>query len=366
MSHDLLLQKLEYLGIREKSNDLLRSYLTNRQQCVRYKSSLSEFGEIKDGVAQGSLPGPSLFNILLNDLQFIKTDVKIVKYADDVIIIFPVKPDEANSNENLLRMQNMLNEVVEFYNDNDLKLNSSKSIYICIGKPRMEGLEFMLNSAGYQKTDKLNYLGLSIGYELKMDSYLSELMTKVTQAIGVLYNIRNKLPVPVLMNFYFGHIHSHLSYCSFVLLRCNQTEILRLQRLQSRSLKLIHRLPIDYSTIDLFESYAVNVLPIIGLIFFSALMMIKRYELEPPSAPFAMIKSHSKRLDQYRSLNSRTKIKKDDLCVAGINLYNSLPKTLKDTTNLHQFKNGLKIFLLEKREILLKNRQFLDRNLSIE
>ena len=301
---------------------------------------------------------------MLNDLQFIKTNAKIAKYADDVLIIIPI--DSKAANENVSNMNKLLNEIVEYYNDNCLMLNSSKSTYMCIGRAETEGLEIILNSAGYQKSDKLCYLGLSIDCELKMTSYLSDLMTKITQAIGVIYNIRSKLPIPVLMKFYFGHIHSHISYCPFVLLRCNQGEIIRLQRLQNRSLKLIYQLPNDHSTLDLFSTYAVNVLPVVGLIYFSALMMIKKYELDPSSAPFQLIKSNSKRINEYRSLDSRTKIKKDDLCFAGINLYNDLPKSLKEMSNIYQFKRGLKKFLLEERESLLKNRQFLERNLNIK
>lgn len=360
VSHEILLQKMEYLGFRGKSNNLLRSYLSNRQQCVRIGSEKSDFGKISRGVPQGSLLGPLLFNIMLNDLMNINTCSPIIKYADDALILFTINADIDNIN----RLQNLLNELIEFYDDNELLLNSSKSQYLCFGKPEKEGIEFVLNSAGFQKCESITYLGIQIKNDLNISSYAENVATKLSQANGVLSNIRYKLPVPVLMKFYYGHLHSHLTYCSFSLLRCNKNEITRLQRCQNRALKLIYNLPNTHPTIDLFETYEPTLLPVVGLIFYSAIVMVKKYILNPEEAAFAITNSSSRRRNEIRTHSSRSSIKKDDLCVSGIALYNNLPAQLRSLCSINQFKRELKKFLLEKRDILLKESQFKDRDLK--
>jgi len=362
VSHDILLHKMEYIGIRGKSNNLLRSYLSNRKQCVRIKNAKSEFGVIYRGVPQGSLLGPLIFNLMLNDLMNIKSCSQILKYADDALVLFSVHADSDNLNLN--RLQNLLNEIVEFYDDNELVLNSSKSQYLSFGKPGKEGVEIILNSAGFKKCERLTYLGITISNGLNFSSYLEDVVKRLSQTNGVISNIRYKLPIPVLQKFYYGHLHSHLTYCSFVFLRCNKTEILRLQRAQSRALKLIYNLPSTHPTADLFETYVPNVLPVVGIIFYSAIVMVKKYLIEPDEAAFSIAITNSRRVNEIKVHLARSSSKKDDLCCSGIALYNKLPSSLKSIANINQFKRELKMFLLSKRENLLKESQFKDRDLK--
>ena len=222
----------------------------------------------------------------------------------------------------------------------------------------------MLDSAGFHKCTSLTYLGISINENLNMGTYLNNLSSKLSQANGVLSTIRYKLPTPVLLKFYFGHIHSHLTYCSFVLLRCNKTEITKLQRSQNRALKLIFKLPSTHPTVDLYETYAPNVLPVVGLIFYSAILMVKKYLLQPDDAAFSMSNTFSNRINEIKIHTTRSSIKKDDLCSSGIALYNKLPASLKSINHILQFKKELKKFLLSIKEILLKEHQFLNRDLK--
>lgn len=77
--------------------------------------------------------------------------------------------------------------------------------------------------------------------------------------------MKNKIPVSALKQFYFAHIHSHLMFCSFIFLRCCKSDITQLQRLQSKTLKLLFNLLLRFSTTKLFEQYAPDVLPLLWL-----------------------------------------------------------------------------------------------------
>ena len=87
MHHDLLIAKLDAYGITTNSLNLLKSYLTNRQQMVKIGNATSEWKEILKGVPQGSILCPILFNIFINDMFHFITRADLVNYADDNTII---------------------------------------------------------------------------------------------------------------------------------------------------------------------------------------------------------------------------------------------------------------------------------------
>ncbi|KAG5679532.1 hypothetical protein PVAND_009093 [Polypedilum vanderplanki] len=90
LDHAILCDKLNYMGIRGTANQLIKDFLSNRKQSVKYKDVMSKEGDIKQGIPQGSLLGPLLFNLMISDMRFISTKCKIFKYADDALIQFTI------------------------------------------------------------------------------------------------------------------------------------------------------------------------------------------------------------------------------------------------------------------------------------
>ena len=88
LNFDILLYKLQYYGIRDIALKLLKSFISNRKQYVKYNVNESGFKEIKTGVPQGSILGPLLFCIYINDLATINNNFKFIMYADDTTIYF--------------------------------------------------------------------------------------------------------------------------------------------------------------------------------------------------------------------------------------------------------------------------------------
>ena len=88
LNFDILLYKLHYYGITDIALKLLKSYMSNRKQYVKYNVNESGFKEIKTGVPQGSILGPLLFSIYINDLSTISNTFEFIMYADDTTIYF--------------------------------------------------------------------------------------------------------------------------------------------------------------------------------------------------------------------------------------------------------------------------------------
>ena len=86
LSHDILLNKLTYYGVKNSANDLLRSYLSNRKQYVQIDDISSSIVSINTGVPQGSILGPILFNICINDIIMSSDKFNFILYADDTTL----------------------------------------------------------------------------------------------------------------------------------------------------------------------------------------------------------------------------------------------------------------------------------------
>jgi len=102
------------------------------------------------------------------------------------------------------------------------------------------------------------------------------LVEKLTQSCRALSIIKHHLPKELLLQFFHAHVMSHLSYCPFLFAKLTQEEILRLQKIQNRCIKHIFRLDSRHSTLDLFKTYLINALPVVGIIYASLMINIQK------------------------------------------------------------------------------------------
>ena len=126
VNHKILLKKLEYYGIRGTSLQWFESYLTNRKQCVKIGDTHSQTDTIKCGVPQGSILGPLLFLIYINDIVNCSNILQFTLFADDTCIFYSAKPDPSIVNT----LNNELKKVSKWLTTNKLSLNVDKSSYL--------------------------------------------------------------------------------------------------------------------------------------------------------------------------------------------------------------------------------------------
>ena len=213
IDHSILLAKLERYGIRGVANDLIKSYLTNRFQYTDVVGEKSDLLPIKYGVPQGSILGPLLFLLYINDISNSSNLGSFVTFADDTNIFVVGK----TASEAYERSNSLLKNLQIYMRANKFHINMSKCCYIHF-KPTQcnkSDEELILNIDNYpiKKVSSAKFLGVTIDESLTWDEHIKTLKRKLNHATSTLCRLRCSLPDHLHRQLYYTLFESHLSYC---------------------------------------------------------------------------------------------------------------------------------------------------------
>lgn len=212
VNHDLLLRKLYRLGIRGVAQEWIASYLSDREQAVVMGSSRSAFRPVRSGVPQGSILGPLLFIVFINDMPLsCVSPSSTVVYADDTnFFISRNDPASAVSAANA-----SVREFVDWCAFNGLTLNSSKSFFMRFLPKNATDDQSLLIRANQQsiaQVENIKFLGIHLDQKMTWEKHVEDLTNKISKSCFVLRYLRNTVSSEVLKLAYFGLVQSNLSY----------------------------------------------------------------------------------------------------------------------------------------------------------
>ena len=213
VNHNFLCNKLLSYGIRGVSNDLIRSFLTNRKQFVQIDDCKSEVLPCDRGVPQGSTLGPLLFSLYINDLSKVMHECDLVLYADDIVL--------HRRNSSLQTLELEMNESMFRFNDycnyNYLTVNNKKTVHIEFSTlSPSNGIVIKNGNSIIQQVSEFKYLGVIIDKNLKHFQHLDYLVVYMKKQIGILSNIGKLFNFKACISYYYSYIYSKLNYCIIV------------------------------------------------------------------------------------------------------------------------------------------------------
>jgi hypothetical protein len=261
VSVPILLQKLESLGIRGNQLKLLENYLNDRTQCVKIGNVFSsDLKNTSFGVPQGSILGPTLFLVYINDLCNLELNGgRILSYADDTALLFSAKSEK----EVYELAQRGFNTVNNWLQKHLLTLNANKTKYIqfnmrvsksSLTNPKLYAHQCINTSNNMCKcpiidiTNKVKYLGVIIDKTLSFKSHIDALCGRIRKLMFVFKKLRTILDFKLMRQVYFALCQSVLTYCISSWGGVAKTLILTLERAQRAVLKVATSRPFLYPT----------------------------------------------------------------------------------------------------------------------
>lgn len=221
------------ISLDTQTTNWFKSYLTQRSQRVRANNEYSEYLPVKYGVPQGSVLGPILFSIYVNDVPNVVEHSNIILYADDMVIM----------NEDVELLQNDLDQVYKWCCDNLLTINESKTSWMTLGPSKAKVTEKMsIKTTHLSRVETYNYLGLTIDSKLTFIDHTNRVARSTSHKVHQLSKIRYKIGEEIALLIYTSSILPIFDYGDIFYNPRTMTGENKLQLIQNRALRIIYKI----------------------------------------------------------------------------------------------------------------------------
>ena len=293
VDHEILLRKLEHYGIRGIALKWMESYLSGRKQYVTVNGHNSAIRDMKHGVPQGSILGPLLFIIYINDIPETATFAKFILYADDANIIITADTIEAVSN----KLAKLIEKLVNWVKYNGLALNLKKTKYMIFSRSRNIDLPspIVVDKIRIERKSETKFLGVIIDETLNWTRHVNTVLSKMSRYVGIMFKVKKYLPITARIQIYHSFVQSHLNYCSLVWGFTCKSNIEAIFSKQKKGLRAVIPGFINYRykngetaghTKFAFLKY--NILTIHGIVTLNTLLFIRKVRHFPSQLPLSI------------------------------------------------------------------------------
>jgi hypothetical protein len=356
LDHQILLYKLQYYGVHRNCLSWFQSYLNTRYQYVVFDCEKSSLKPLNTGVPQGSVLGPLLFLIYINDLAHVSNIFHPILFADDTTLISNLCSFQITNNSDMSSCINgELEKIHEWMSANKLSVNIEKTTYIIFHRKQQRNvprLNLTLNGIRIKQTFEFEFLGLLLTETLDWSKHISKMSSKISQIIGTMSRIKRYVPKAALKLIYNSLILSRLYYCILLW----GFDSARLLKLQKRAVRIICTTKYNAHTNPLF--YDLRLLKIKDI--FSVQCAIFFYKFKKNRLPkyFENFFVINENIHGYNTRNRSAlhlfqyHYQTTGKCVRFHipNYINNLPANVKDkidTHSLNGFVKYMKMYLIE-------------------
>ena len=340
VSHNCLLYKLSYYGINGELFDWISDFLTNRHQEVILNNIHSDPCKVLSGVPQGSVLGPLLFLLFINDLpDNISSSIRL--HADDVIIYRSIY-----SNEDMIHLQMDLDTLSKWALDWHMTFNLDKCEHLVITNIRSPLCsEYKINDHSICKVSNAKYLGVTINHNLSWANHIGTISRKANAVHGFLQRNLRKCSTSIKSLAYFTYVRPILEYASVVWAPHTKCHITMLEKIQRRAARFVCNNYSRYNSVtdmlnmlnwQSLEQRRNQAKSIMFYKIINNIVSVNFHQYLQPSV--AITRGHHLRFIQ---LQARVDVYLHSFLPSTICLWNSLPANVVSSLTIDNFKNKL-------------------------
>jgi len=350
VNHNILLSKLYHYGIRGIPYEWFKNYLTNRHQYVYLNNTKSDRLPIACGVPQGSILGPLLFLIYINDLNIVTKLLTFIMFADDTNIFI--------SGKNLTDISSIVNTELQtissWFSANLLSLNIKKTNYILFSNKVIGDVSILIGKEIITRVFETKFLGVLIQANLKWNAHVNSVANKISKTIGIINKVKYILSSAHLIRLYQSLIEPYLNYCCIVWATPNKSILLeKLLKLQKCSVRIISYSPPRAHSRPLFNK--LGILSIYDICLTQILIFVYKSINNLLPNHFTQYFTRTRDVHPHKTRGNENNLHhqySQKLCRArsvvcsGPKLWNTLPELIQFAPSLKIFKRCLKQHIL--------------------
>ena len=329
------------------AHEWFRSYLSNRSQHTSLNGNTSDPLSITHGVPQGSVLGPLLFLIFINDIPKCSEMFKFTLFADDSTLSCNFNGMPAGLIFDSI--ENELSKVNTWLIVNRIKINVDKSKFICFSyRKSLQSRPLKLGDSFIHETDQTKFLGLILDKNLTFKNHISYIESKISRSVGVLFKLNKYLPVRILKMLYNSLILPYLNYGVECWYAAPNFALNKLRILQKKAIRAVFNLPFNSHTNEFFKENGLLKINDIYRLNLSSHM----YNITQAPGSYD-ISLHPRIMSNIHRYNTRNRnsfniprynktTSQSSFLYQSAKEWNLIPQQIKDSSSYSSFKNNLR------------------------